>query len=254
MQKELDSQTRRADDDAHKDAKDENEAAEHDALSVRTVRERRRSAGLRNVRGTREDVQSDHLGDGPARTADADVGLVEVLVRVLQLHSLADQAAEDLLPDLLVLEREAVRVLEPARSRVELLGRLEQARALRCRVREGVDVAFVAVFVVVRERVGRVRGSGREEQVAVRDRRQRGLGSRTVFPPPGVRCQLRHPVLCPVRANERTRGTQSAPDSPLSISTISIPAGTRAPGPSTWPCPCPRVRAGRSVSGVLEQV
>lgn len=118
--------------------------------------------------------QPDHLFDGPARAADADVGFLEVLVRTLQLHPLSDQTAEHVLPDLFVLEREAVRVFEPLRTRVEGLSGLEEAGALRGRVGEGVDVVVVVCVVLVHG----IRGmgwSGGEEEIAIRHGSERSL-------------------------------------------------------------------------------
>lgn len=125
------------------------------------------------------DAQPDHLFDGATRAADADIGLFEVFVRALQLHPLADQTPEHFLPDLFVLERESVRVFEPLRTRVERLGRLEQAGALGGRVGESVDVVVV-VFILYG-----IRGmgwSGGEEEIAICHGSERGLVGGGLFP------------------------------------------------------------------------
>lgn len=120
-----------------------------------------------------KNAQPDHLFDGAARAADADIGLLEVLVRALQLHPLPDQTPEHFLPDLFVLEREAVRVFEPLRTRVERLGGLEETGALGGRVGEGVVV--VVIFLDGIRGMGR---SGGEEEIAICHGSERGLGGR----------------------------------------------------------------------------
>lgn len=116
-------------------------------------------------------AQPDHLFDGPARATDADIGLLEVLVRALQLHPLSKQTPEHFLPHLFVLEREAVRIFEPLRTRVERLGRLEEAGALGGRVGEGVDV--VVIFILYG--IGRVGWSGGKEEISFCHGSERGL-------------------------------------------------------------------------------
>jgi hypothetical protein len=163
--------------DAHEDGKGEDERADDDPLSVGATGWGAEGSvmGCANDEGKEgKSTQPDHLFDGPARAADADVGLLEVLVRALQLHPLSDQTPEHFLPDLFVLEREAVRVFEPLRTRVERLGRLEEAGALGGRVRESVDV----VIVFILHRIGGVGWSGREEEVSICHGSERGLGGR----------------------------------------------------------------------------
>lgn len=161
--------------DAHEDRKGEDECADDDALSVGAV-----GAGFKKFsKGWANDekgksAQPDHLFDGPARATDADVGLLEVLVRVLQLHPLSDQTPEHFLPDLFVLEREAVRVFEPLRTRVERLGRLEEAGALGGRVGEGVDVVVVCAVVIIEGIRGMGRSGGKEE-ISICHGSERGL-------------------------------------------------------------------------------
>lgn len=116
-----------------------------------------------------ESSQPDHLLDRSRCPADADIRLLEVLVRILQLHPLAHKGAQDALPDLLVLEREAVRIVESAGGGVESLGGLEEAGALGGRVGEGRGpVVVVVVFVGGgAEGVGGVGGARGEEEIPI---------------------------------------------------------------------------------------
>lgn len=138
---------------AHERGEDDDEEPDDDPLAVGAVRRsicadqplvRRTNLGPTAQRHA--DSQPDHLPNRPLRPADTDIRLLQVLVRIHQLHPLPNQASQHTLSNLLVLERKSVRVVEPRGGGGEGLRRAEEARALGGGVRErGFGVGVVVV-------------------------------------------------------------------------------------------------------------